>query len=252
MSTSLSRRQLLKAGAAMVAAPYFVPATALGKTNRAAPGERITLALIGVGNMGSGHLNSFLGNREVQIVAICDVDRDKRERALARVKEQYGADSTSGTFKGCDLYNEFEEVLARDDIDAVLIAVPDHWHAIIAISACRAGKDVYCEKPLSLTIREAEEMVRAARRYGTVFQTGSQQRSSDNFRYACELVRNGAHRKAAESERRYRRSVPGTLPARRKGPRRFRLGSLAWPRDLAALQRRTVQRKLQRGLEAHP
>ena len=100
-------------------------------------------------------------------------------------------EGVSRTYKGCDEYNEFERLLARDDIDAVLIAVPDHWHAIVAIAACKDGKDVYCEKPLSLTIREAEEMVRVARRYGTVFQTGSQQRSESNFRYACELVRNG-------------------------------------------------------------
>src|SRR5690606_35962665 len=94
-------------------------------------------------------------------------------------------------FAGCGACNEYGRLLARDDVDAVLIAVPDHWHALIAIAACRAGKDVYCEKPLSLTVREAEQMVATARQYGAVFQVGSQQRSSANFRRACELVRNG-------------------------------------------------------------
>jgi len=174
-----------------VAAPYFVPAAALGHATRLAPSERITLGFIGVGNMGSAHLPNFLGNREVQVVAICDVDRLKRDKAREQVEQHYAAERESGRFRGCETYNEFEDLLARDDIDAVLIAVPDHWHALIAIAACKAGKDVYCEKPLALTIREAREMVRAARRYNTVFQTGSQQRSDAKFRYACELVRNG-------------------------------------------------------------
>ena len=186
-----TRRQFLKAAGVALAAPYFVPATALGRGARVAPSERITLGFIGVGNMGGGHLNTFLGNNEVQIVAICDVKKWARDDARIRVEEHYAAEAEAGTFHGCKTYNEFEELLARDDIDAVLVAVPDHWHAIVAIAACRAGKDVYCEKPLSLTIREAREMVKAARRYNRVFQTGSQQRSSQNFRHACELVRSG-------------------------------------------------------------
>jgi predicted dehydrogenase len=190
----VSRRQFLKGVAgvsAAVAVPYFVPARAFGKSGRVAPSERITIGFIGLGNMGTTHLDNFLGNNEVQLVAICDIDAKKRAAAKQRIEEHYAAEREAGTYRDCDEYNEFEELLARDDIDAVLIAVPDHWHAIVAITACRAGKDVYCEKPLSLTIREAQEMVKAARRYGTVFQTGSQQRSSSNFRYACELVRSG-------------------------------------------------------------
>ncbi|MFH1747651.1 MAG: Gfo/Idh/MocA family oxidoreductase [Planctomycetota bacterium] len=186
-----SRRQFLKAAGLAVVAPYFVPARAWGRTARAAPSERITMGFIGVGNMGGGHLGYFLGNKEVQIVAICDVDANKREMARQRVIEQYAEETEAGTFCGCDTYNEFEELLARPDIDAVLVAVPDHWHALVACAACQAGKDVYCEKPLSLTVRDADEMVSAARRYQRVFQTGSQQRSSQNFRFACELVRSG-------------------------------------------------------------
>jgi hypothetical protein len=141
--------------------------------------------------MGTTHLGGFLGNQEIQLVAICDVDAEKREKARRRVEDHYAAERESGTYKGCETYHEFEQLLAREDIDAVLIAVPDHWHATIAIAACKAGKDVYCEKPLTLTVREAEEVVKAARRYNTVFQTGSQQRSSSNFRRACEIVRSG-------------------------------------------------------------
>jgi len=185
-----TRRDFLKTAAAL-AVPYVIPARALGRAFRPAPSERITLGLIGVGNMGSGHLETLLGFPEAQILAVCDVDARKRQHAVQRVEEHYATQTADAKYRGCDAYNEFEPLLARPDIDAVVIAVPDHWHAIIAIAACRAGKDVYCEKPLSLTIREAQEMVAAARRYGTVFQTGSQQRSSREFRYACELIRNG-------------------------------------------------------------
>ncbi|WP_394700518.1 Gfo/Idh/MocA family protein [uncultured Ilyobacter sp.] len=191
---SVTRREFVKGAAtaaAAMAAPYIVPASALGKSGFTAPSERLTMGFIGVGNMGGGHLHNFLNNDDVQIVAISDVDAVKRGKARKKVIEQYAAKKPSGTYDGCEEYNEFEQLLARPDIDIVLIAVPDHWHAMIAIAACKAGKDVYCEKPLSLTIREAEAMVAAARRYNTVFQTGSQQRSSSNFRLACELVRNG-------------------------------------------------------------
>ncbi len=188
----LTRRQFMQSSAAAaVAVPYIIPAAALGSRGQPPLSERLNMGFIGVGNMGGGHLGWFLDNEEVQILAISDVDAKKGAKAVQRVEERYAGQTQSGTYTGCDLYNEYEELLARDDIDVVLIAVPDHWHAIVAIAACRAGKDVYCEKPLSLTIREARAMVNAARRYNTVFQTGSQQRSAGNFRYACELVRSG-------------------------------------------------------------
>jgi len=184
----VSRRQFLLRAATAAAAPYVLSARAWGKL---AASERITLGLIGVGNMGNIHLDTLVNHREAQILAVCDVQREKREDARRKVEETYASQSDMATYRGCAAYNEFERVLERDDIDAVVIAVPDHWHAIIAVAACRAGKDVYCEKPLSLTIREAQAMVAAARRYGRVFQTGSQQRSEANFRRACELVRSG-------------------------------------------------------------
>lgn len=191
VDANVSTRREFLARTAVITAPLFIPAASLGRGFRVAPSERITLGLIGVGNMGGGHLDTLLGHREVQVVAICDVDAVKRKAAVEKTETHYAAEKISGTFKGCEGYNEFENLLARRDIDAVVIAVPDHWHAIIAIASACAGKDIYCEKPLSLTVREARAMVRAVRRHGRVFQTGSQQRSSPEFRKACELVRSG-------------------------------------------------------------
>jgi predicted dehydrogenase len=188
MTMFRSRREVLRAAAVGFAAPYVITSAALG---RVSANERLAIGLIGVGNMGGGHLDTLLANGDVQVVAICDVDAKKRDAAREKVEKHYAREKDDGTFKGCETYNEFEKLLDRIDIDAVLIAVPDHWHAIIAIAACRAGKDVYCEKPLALTVHEAWEMAATARRYQRVFQTGSQQRSDRNFRYACELVRNG-------------------------------------------------------------
>jgi len=127
---------------------------------------------------------------DTQVVAVCDVDTTRREHHRKKVDEFYSIKGNK-EFKGCAAYKEFPELLARKDIDAVVIAAPDHWHAYIAIAACEAGKDIYCEKPLSLTIHEARAMVKAARKHDRVFQTGSMQRSSSEFRKACELVRNG-------------------------------------------------------------
>ncbi|HEV8379693.1 MAG TPA: Gfo/Idh/MocA family oxidoreductase [Tepidisphaeraceae bacterium] len=206
MKLPLSRRRFLKASAAALAAagcsskngktpddgPTIVPPTAVsGNTNNTPPpSARINMGFIGIGNMGSGHLNSFVNNREVQLLAMCDVREEVRNRTKKQVEDTYANVFDAGSYSGCSTYLDFRELLQREDIDAVLIAVPEHWHAIIAIEAARAGKDIYCEKPLSHTIREARAMVNAVRRYGRVFQTGSQQRSDNNFRYACELVRN--------------------------------------------------------------
>ena len=145
----------------------------------AAPSDRITLGFIGLGWKGfegcwGSLLQSFIHEPDTQVLAVCDVDRRYRDRAQAYVDEFYSG-------KGCAAYADFREVLARPDIDAVVIATPDHWHATMTIMACRQGKDVYCEKPLSLTVREARAMVQAARRYDRVVQTGSQSRSNPNL-----------------------------------------------------------------------
>jgi predicted dehydrogenase len=196
--TPVSRRRFLKGAVAAVAGPYMITSTALGAGDRPAASNRLTLAHMGIGNQGSGHFGSMLGNSAVQILAVCDVKKDVRDRCQARVDQQYAADKAAGTYKGCDAYNDFRECMARPDIDATIIAVPDHWHALLTIEAARQGKDIYCEKPMALTIRQARAMVNAVRRYGRVFQTGSQQRSSQEFRRACELVRNGRVGKVKE------------------------------------------------------
>src|SRR5439155_1562066 len=150
-----------------------------------AANSRITVGAIGYGNQMHGLIGAFLGNSSFQVVAFCDVVDAKRAEAKERVEKQYG-----GQVK-CEVYHDFREMLARDDIDAVVTAIPDHWHALVAIAAAQAGKDIYSEKPLALTIREGRAMVNAARRYGQVFQTGSMQRSMAEFPQAVEWVRNG-------------------------------------------------------------
>ncbi len=187
----ISRRDFVRAAAATAALPIILPPAATGDEKKAGPGERITLGFIGMGTQNRGHLRSFLGQKDVQVLAVCDVDTTRRDSAKQMVEERYAQDTKSGTYKGCGAYNDFRELLARADIDAVVIATPDHWHAIPVLEACRAGKDIYCEKPLTLTIHEAKTLIDAVRKTNRVFQTGSQQRSSREFRVACELVRSG-------------------------------------------------------------
>lgn len=181
---ALSRRGFLKAAVASVAFPYIIPGSALGLDGAVAPSNRITMASIGVNGMGTADMRSFLGCPDAQVVAVCDVERAHRERAKGIVEEHYGA-------KGCDLYNDFRDVIARDDIDAVNIGTPDHWHVLISMAAAKSGKDVYCEKPLSKTIAEGRALCDTMKKYGRVFQTGTQLRSTRSVRYACELVQNG-------------------------------------------------------------
>ncbi len=191
MTAHLTRRSFLGSAAASTVGGAVLLSAAQAEEKKAAPSERLTLGFIGMGTMNHGHLNWFLGQKDVQVVAVCDVDTTRREHAKQTVEKRYADQTKKGTYKGCSAYNDFRDLLKRGDIDAVVIATPDHWHAIPAIEACKAKKDVYCEKPLSLTILEAKRMMEAARKYERVFQTGSQQRSDREFRVACELVRNG-------------------------------------------------------------
>lgn len=187
----ISRREFIKktlATASALAFPSFIPASAFGN---AAPSHRITLGCIGVGRMGQADLRDFLGFDEVQVLAVCDVDRKRALEAQQLVEAHYRARATNGSYKGCAIYRDFREVLARTDIDAVAIVTPDHWHGLIAIAAAQAGKDIFVEKPLTFTIHEGCVLRDTVARYGCVSQIGSQQRSEANFRFACELVRNG-------------------------------------------------------------
>lgn len=190
---TLSRRDFLRSSAAAgvgLAFPMIVPASVFGAD---APSERITVGCIGVGRMGGveGDLKEALGIKNVQVVAVCDLDSRRVELARKKVESSYAQGSPGGEYKGCATYGDFRELLARGDIDAVQISTPDHWHTIPTIEAARAGKDIFLQKPLSLTIREGRLVSDTVRRYGRVFQIGSQQRSERKFRQGCELVRNG-------------------------------------------------------------
>jgi predicted dehydrogenase len=194
MDTRVPRRRFLAASLVGAAAPFILePRVYAADREGQGPNGRINLGFIGVGIMGRGHVESFLRVPTVQVVAICDVVKPRRDRAVEQVHRAYAQARKSGTYRGCTAYNDFRELLARRDIDAVVIATPDHWHAIPAILAARARKDIYCEKPLTLTIAESRAVVRAAREHDVVFQTGSQQRTEfgGKFRKAVEYVRSG-------------------------------------------------------------
>ena len=184
----LTRRDFIRTSAIVTAAPFILPSHIWSAETK--PNDRLTLGCIGMGTQGVSLMDGFVSKKETQVVAVCDVDTTRREARRKRVEELY-AKQTGRDYKGCDSYNDFRELLARKDIDAVVIATPDHWHAAIAIAACKADKDIYCEKPLTESIHEARALVDAVRKNKRVFQTGSMQRSSKEFRVACELVRNG-------------------------------------------------------------
>ncbi len=182
MSRSITRREALKGAAQIGAAaafPGLISARALGgQEAKAAASERITLGFIGVGGQGNYLLGEFLKKKDVEVLAVADVLEHNRNATKKRIGD------------ACATYSDYRSLLDRKDIDAVVIATPDHWHTLTSIHAAEAGKDIYCEKPLTLTIGEGRPLVNAARRYGRVFQVGSQQRSDANFRFACEIVRN--------------------------------------------------------------
>lgn len=183
----LNRRQFLSTSAA-AAAPMIVPASVFAR--QAAPSNRMVVGFIGCGTMNYGHLKRALGFADVQIVAVCDVDKDRREFFRKTVDAGY-AKQKKTDYQACTEHVDYHEIIGRKDIDAVIVATPDHWHAAISVDAMKAGKDVYCEKPLTLTIGEAKLMIDATRKYNRVLQTGSQQRSEGPFGKALELIRAG-------------------------------------------------------------
>ncbi|MHC4478867.1 MAG: Gfo/Idh/MocA family protein [Planctomycetota bacterium] len=167
-----------------IAIPYVIPSPALGKDGSTAPSERLTMGAIGIGGQGMHNLRNFLTCDDLRVLAICDVDTNHRIKAKETVDSTYGN-------KNCSAYNDFREILIRDDLDTVLIATPDHWHAILSIEAAKAGKDIYCEKPISLTIAEGRAVADTVKRFGTVYQSGTQRRSNACFRFAVEVARSG-------------------------------------------------------------
>ena len=184
----ITRRHFFKktavAASSALALPVIIPQSARGAGGTVAPSNRIVMGAIGVGSMGQGDLNGFLGKGEVQMVAVCDVDRHHREQARQKVNDKYKNSD-------CQAYLDFRDLIGRGDLDAVQLALPDHWHAIPAIAAARAGLDIHGQKPFARSIKEGRAICDAVDRYGRIWQTGSQQRSSYNFYHAARLVRNG-------------------------------------------------------------
>ncbi|EEF60828.1 Gfo/Idh/MocA family protein [Pedosphaera parvula] len=183
-ATKITRRKFLAAAGAAIALPTFIPASALGREDRPAPSARISLGVIGCGGMGTANTNAFLGLNDCQVVAACDVDKQHLETILGTINGHYGN-------KDCKAYHDYRELAARTDIDAVMIATPDHWHALVAVEAANHKKDIYGEKPLARTITEQQAIVHAVQKNNRIWQTGSWQRSVPNFHKAAEIVRNG-------------------------------------------------------------
>ncbi|MBI3852305.1 MAG: Gfo/Idh/MocA family oxidoreductase [Verrucomicrobia bacterium] len=183
-TSKISRRQFIATTAAAVAAPTFIPASALGAEDRPAASERVTLGVVGWGMQGPGNTAAFLRQKNCQVVAACDIDKNHLAAAVNTINKHYGNTD-------CKAYHDYRELMARKDIDAVMLAVPDNWHALVATEAANHKKDIYGEKPLARTIAEQQAIVRAVQKNKRIWQTGSWQRSERHFRYACEIVRNG-------------------------------------------------------------
>jgi len=192
--SKLTRRSFVKGVAAVstaIALPTFIPASALGlEEGKPAPSERLTMGFIGIGKQSSGHLNRYSGRPDCVVLAVCDVHGGRRDRAKNAVEEKYKKLERKD-YKACDAYIDYREVLSRKDIDAVVIGTPDHWHTTLIVEAAKAKKDIYCEKPLTLTIRESMLAIAAVRKHNVILQTGSQQRSDGPFREVCEYIRSG-------------------------------------------------------------
>lgn len=196
MRKTTTRRDVLKstlsAGAALAAAPYFVPSSALGKAGTVAPSNRITLGLVGCGNHGVGwNLLQIYRNTDSQVIAVCDVDDGHTAAAAQSVDDNSAKVLGRENYKAVARYKDFRELIRRKDIDALVNCTPDHWHVIPSIMAVKAGKDVICEKPLTLTIAEGRALCDAVKQHDRIFQTASENRSIDTYIQMCELVRNG-------------------------------------------------------------
>ncbi len=180
----MTRRRFLGDTAAAVAGPYVITSAALGAQDRPSAGGRVVMGAIGLGARGMHVMESFLANRDVQMAAVCDVQATRREAGKATVNAKYGNTD-------CTAYRDLRDLLAREDIDAVMIATGDRWHALASIMAAKDGKDVYCEKPMSLTIAESRAVADTLRTHARVYQGGTQRRTEPRFSYAAEVARSG-------------------------------------------------------------
>ena len=189
----LSRRRFVGASAAAAIAPMLVGCASSRKTRRKSPNERINIGFIGYGKRSRSLLRRCLVEDDTQVVAVSEVVRERLEHGRETIDKYYKEEAGRASYRGCDAYNDFRQIIARDDIDAVVIGTPDFWHAIQVVMAAESGKDIYCEKPMALVIKHGRKMVDAVRRNDIVFQTGSQQRSEfgGRFRKAVECIRDG-------------------------------------------------------------
>ena len=220
-SYRVTRRRFLAATSLALAAPGFLTSSAKGQETRPAPSERITMGVVGCGGMGNGNTDGFLGKPDCQVVAACDVDQNHLANMVKKVNGRYNNQDCKG-------YSDFRELMARTDIDAVMLALPDHWHALVSVEAARHNKDIYGEKPLARTIAEQQAIVRAVKDNKRIWQTGSWQRSQANFHKAAEIVRNGLIGKITRVEvglpdgpndPKMQVDLPGTQSAARTGLR---------------------------------
>jgi predicted dehydrogenase len=243
VSFSTDRRRFIRTAVGASIAPFILPSGLRAQTSA---NGKLTIGLIGNGKQGNILLKRFLGREDVVVIAVCDVDTNRREATKKVVEDYYGKNQNTA-WKGCTAHNDFREVLDRKDIDAVVIATPDHWHAIIVVAAAQAGKDILCEKPLTQTVREAVAVVKAVRDNKRVFQTGSMQRSMREFRVAAEIVRNGGIGKISRVETLF--GVPGVpcdLPEEAAEP------GLDWDLWLGPAQKRPYNTVLApRGVHSH-
>ncbi|MBC8182902.1 Gfo/Idh/MocA family oxidoreductase [candidate division KSB1 bacterium] len=201
----MQRRQFIKKSAkaalGALSFPYLIPASAIGRNNYVPPSDRIVMGCIGLGGQGTHNMRTFLNLKGVQVVALCDVDKGSSnyhndstaglEPAVNILENFYAEQMGTSKYKGFTTHEDFRGLLDRENIDAVTVCTPDHWHGLISIAAAKAGKDIYCEKPLTNTIEEGRAVCDAVKRYHQILQTGSHERSNDSVRFACELVRNG-------------------------------------------------------------
>lgn len=200
-----NRRGFLKTAALGVALPTFIPSSALGKAGNVAPSNRVTFGAIGLGGRGMGVMRGFLGQPDIQVLALCDVQSEHwrdgewgvgkarfgTKTGKEAVELRYSQNKAGGKYKGCDVYQDYRNLCARKDIDAVMVGTPDHWHAVQCLEALRNGKDIYCEKPITHLFGEGQALYREVAKRKAIFQTGSQQRSDAKFRLAAQIVRNG-------------------------------------------------------------
>src|SRR5690349_17718552 len=182
--SGMNRRRFLAATGLVLGVPTIIPASALGREEKAAPSERVTLGVVGWGMQGPANTGQFLRLKNCQVVAACDLDKNHLQAAVNTINKHYEK-------QDCKAYHDFREMMARRDIDAVMLAVPDTWHALVAVEAANNKKDIYGEKPLARTIAEQQAIVKAVQRNKRIWQTGSWQRSFSNFHKAAEIVRNG-------------------------------------------------------------